>query len=224
MKRFAIIVAGGKGVRMGTELPKQFLELDGMPVVMRSIEAFARFDAGMKIFVVLPQEHFNTWGKLCIKYHFKIPHQIVPGGDTRYDSVSHAVEMVQGEGLIAVHDGVRPLVSIDLIQRCFDMAEKMGSAVPASEIVESIRQRTDHGTKSVNRNDFFTVQTPQIFNSIVLKMAYRKAQPDNYTDDASLVDSFGIAVNIIEGERRNIKITNPVDLKVAEWILSLDKK
>ncbi len=220
MNRFVIIVAGGKGVRMNAETPKQFLELNGKPILMYTIEAFARFDENIKILVVLPQEHVATWRSLCIQFQFDLPHQLVLGGDTRFESVSHGLLMIHDEGIIAVHDGVRPLVSPALIGRCFETAEKLGSAIPVCNMVESVRQRMENGTKSVDRNEFVTVQTPQVFNSIILKMAYKQAQPKNYTDDASLVEPFGIALNLVEGERSNIKITEPLDLKLAEWLLA----
>ncbi|MGC9151239.1 MAG: 2-C-methyl-D-erythritol 4-phosphate cytidylyltransferase [Microbacter sp.] len=225
MRRFAVIVAGGKGIRMNSPIPKQFIELRGKPVLMRSIEAFADFDRDIALFVVIPADHFNTWYDLCDQHHFNVPHHLVEGGNTRFESVSHALDLIHQEGVVAVHDGVRPLVSRALIQRCYETAEKMGSAIPTRPIVESLRQRTPHGkTMGVDRADYFIVQTPQVFNSIILKAAYRQQEPVNYSDDASLIDHFGIAVNLVEGERRNIKITDPIDLKVAEWVLSNDEK
>lgn len=220
MKRFAIIVAGGQGLRMNSETPKQFLLLNGKPILMHTIEAFARFDASMKIVVVLPQEHIGMWESLCAEFHFTLPCQLVLGGDSRYESVSHGLLMIQDEGVIAVHDGVRPLVSGALIARCFETAEKLGSAIPVCTMVESIRQRFINGSKSVDRNEFVTVQTPQVFNAMILKRAYKQAPPKNSTDDASLVEALGIAMNTIEGERSNIKITEPIDLKMAEWLLA----
>jgi 2-C-methyl-D-erythritol 4-phosphate cytidylyltransferase len=225
MRRFAVIVAGGKGVRMNSPVLKQFIELKGKPILMRSIEAFAQFDPNIALFVVIPADQFKTWYNLCDSYQFTIPHHLVEGGNTRYESVSHALDLIRQEGVIAVHDGVRPLVSNDLLRRCFETAEKMGSAIPSRPIVESLRQQTSHGkTIGVDRNDYVTVQTPQVFHSIILKTAYRQAEPNNYSDDASLVDGFGIAINLVEGERRNIKITDPIDLKVAEWVLSDDEQ
>jgi 2-C-methyl-D-erythritol 4-phosphate cytidylyltransferase len=222
MNRYVIIVAGGKGLRMNAETPKQFLKLDGKPILMHTIEAFVRFDANMKILVILPQEHMKTWKSLCTQFKFDLPHQLVLGGDTRFESVSNGLLMIQGEGVIAVHDGVRPLVSSKLIGKCFETAEKLGSAIPVCNVIESIRQRMGNGTKSVDRNEFVTVQTPQVFDSIILKTAYRQAPPKNYTDDASLVEAFGIALNMVEGERSNIKITEPSDLKLAEGLLASD--
>ncbi len=219
MNRFVIIVAGGQGLRMNTEIPKQFLDLQGKPILMHTIEAFAHYDPTMKILVVLPQEHLDTWSNLCEKNHFTTPHQMVLGGDTRFESVSHGLLMIQGEGVVAVHDGVRPLVSTALIGKCFETAEKMGSAIPVCNMVESVRQRVGNGTKSVDRNEFVTVQTPQVFNSIILKMAYKQAQPANYTDDASLFEKFGIALTMVEGDRNNIKITEFLDMKLAELLL-----
>lgn len=225
MRRFTIIVAGGKGIRMNSPILKQFIELRGKPVLMRTIEAFANFDSTMDLFVVIPVDQFKTWHDLCEKHQFTIPHRLVEGGNTRFESVSHALDQIHQDGIIAVHDGVRPLVSRSLIERCFETAEKMGSAIPTRTIVESLRQRTAQGkTIGVNREDYLFVQTPQVFNSIILKAAYRRVEPKNYSDDASLVDSFGIAINLVEGERRNIKITDPIDLKVAEWVLSNDEK
>jgi 2-C-methyl-D-erythritol 4-phosphate cytidylyltransferase len=220
MNRFVIIVAGGKGLRMNAEMPKQFLAINGKPILMYTIEAFARFDANMKILVVLPQEHITTWRTLCEQFQFDVPHQMVLGGDTRFKSVLHGLLMIQSEGAIAVHDGVRPIVSPSLIGRCFETAEKLGSAIPVCNMVESVRQRIGNNTKNVDRNEFVMVQTPQVFNSIMLKMAYKQAQPKNYTDDASLVELLGIALNMVEGERSNIKITEPLDLKLAEWLLA----
>jgi 2-C-methyl-D-erythritol 4-phosphate cytidylyltransferase len=166
------------------------------------------------------QEHVKTWKSLCTQFKFDLPHHLVLGGDTRFESVSNGLKMIQDEGIIAVHDGVRPLASIELISRCFETAAKLGSAIPVCNMVESIRQRMGNSTKSVDRNEFVTVQTPQVFDSIILKTAYRQAPPKNYTDDASLVEAFGIALNMVEGERSNIKITEPSDLKLAEGLLA----
>ncbi len=219
MNRFVIIAAGGKGLRMNTEIPKQFLEIQEKPILMHTIEAFAQYDSTMKILVVLPQEYLDTWKNLCEKNQFTTPHQMVLGGNTRFESVSHGLLMIQSEGIIAVHDGARPLVSTALIGRCFETAEKLGSAIPVCTMVESIRQRVGNGTKSIDRNEFVAVQTPQVFNSIILKMAYKQAQPKNYTDDASLVEQFGITLNTVEGDRSNIKITESLDLKLAALLL-----
>lgn len=212
----AIIVAGGKGERMNVDIPKQFLEIHGKPILMYTLEVFYRFDATMKLILVLPEVQIDFWKELCVKYNFNIIHQIVSGGQTRFHSVKNGLEAVNVPSLVAVHDGVRPLVSIETIERCFEGAEKFNAAIPVIDLVDSIRQLTETGSQSLDRNVYKLVQTPQIFDAELLKKAYEQDFSPLFTDDASVVEALGIKIQLVEGNRENIKITTEFDLKIAE--------
>ncbi|MEI6752526.1 MAG: 2-C-methyl-D-erythritol 4-phosphate cytidylyltransferase [Paludibacter sp.] len=212
----AIIVAGGKGERMNVDIPKQFLEIHGKPILMYTLEVFYRFDATMKLILVLPEVQIDFWKELCVKYNFNIIHQIVSGGQTRFHSVKNGLEAVNVPSLVAVHDGVRPLVSIETIERCFEGAEKFNAAIPVIDLVDSIRKLTETGSQSLDRNVYKLVQTPQIFDAELLKKAYEQDFSPLFTDDASVVEALGIKIQLVEGNRENIKITTEFDLKIAE--------
>ena len=217
-KKYAIIVAGRSGLRFGSEIPKQFLPLKGLPVLMHTIKRFA----GCDIILVLPISHYEYWQELCKKHGFDIPHRIVAGGGTRFDSVKNAITTIvhQKGDLIAVHDGVRPLVSEKTVTKCFEDAAKYGSAIPAISVTDSIRRiHADGKSESVPRSELRAVQTPQIFDAKLLIDAYNMPYSDKFTDDASVVESFGKDIHISEGESSNIKITHPQDLKIAELLL-----
>lgn len=222
--RYAIIVAGGTGTRMGSVSPKQFLNLNGLPILMRTINAFASSTVKPIITLVLPADQIEAWNMLCKEYSFKVPHSIVSGGDTRFQSVKNGLMTLEGEGLVAIHDGVRPLVSHSLIERCFRFAESQGNAIPAIKPVESVRIGNAHQNRKENRDLMWLAQTPQVFNLIELKECYNVKWSDDFTDDASVAEAFGISINIVEGERENIKITSPLDLAIAETILGLRLK
>lgn len=220
---FALIVAGGKGVRMGGELPKQFLPIGiGKPVLMYTIEAFYTYNADIRIILVLPASQQQLWDELCKEYNFTIPHLRVDGGETRFHSVKNALEYVEEGALVGVHDGVRPFVSQNVIANCFSLAEVHNAVIPVIDIVETIREvkHTDGNiSTTVDRNRYKLVQTPQTFDSTLLKQAYRQEYTKMFTDDASVVEAMGIPVHLTEGNRENIKITTPFDLKIAAALL-----
>lgn len=215
MKQTALIVAGGKGLRMGSELPKQFLPIDGKPVLMRTLEAFYRFDAAIDLILVLPEEQQDYWKELCEKHRFPVPHRIVSGGETRFHSVRNGLAFVSGAGLVGVHDGVRPFVSQEVIRRCYDAAATKKAVIPVVDVVETLRQLTETGSHTVDRSRYRLVQTPQVFDADLLKQAYEQDYTPFFTDDASVVEAMGTPVCLVEGNRENIKITTPFDLKVA---------
>jgi 2-C-methyl-D-erythritol 4-phosphate cytidylyltransferase len=216
--RIAIIVAGGKGVRMNSDIPKQFIEIQGKPVLMHTIEVFHRFDDTMQLILVLPEVQIGFWKELCKKHNFTLIHQIVSGGKTRFNSVKNGLGFIETPSLVAIHDGVRPLVSIETISSCFEAAEKFDAVVPVFDLVESIRQITENGSQTVDRNAYKLVQTPQVFDAELLKKAYEQDFSDIFTDDASVVEATGTKVHLVEGNRENIKITTEFDLIIAESI------
>ncbi|KAA6344358.1 hypothetical protein EZS27_008016 [termite gut metagenome] len=220
MSKYALIVAGGKGLRMGSKLPKQFLPIGKKVVLMYTIEAFYMYDPDINIVLVLPEEQRSLWEQLCNDSCFKIPHRVVTGGATRYQSVKNGLEWIEGEGLVGVHDGVRPLVSLEVIARCYQAAETKKAVIPVIEIAETVRRLHNEGSETVNRNDYKLVQTPQVFDIELLKSAYMQPFVSCFTDDASVVEAMGIPVYLTEGNRENIKITTPFDLKIAETFLS----
>lgn len=214
--KIAIIVAGGKGERMQATIPKQFLEINGKPILMHTLEAFYRYDRAIQLILVLPSIQMEYWNELCTKHSFQLSYQIVTGGQARFNSVKNALEFIKSPSLVAVHDGVRPFVSIDTISRCFDEAEKHGAAIPVLDLVESIRQITGNSSISVDRSAFKLVQTPQVFDSEVLLNAYKQDFSLLFTDDASVVEATGVKINLVEGNRENIKITTNIDLQIGE--------
>ncbi|HSL86631.1 MAG TPA: 2-C-methyl-D-erythritol 4-phosphate cytidylyltransferase [Bacteroidales bacterium] len=218
MKKYAVIVAAGSGKRMGSEIPKQFLELAGKPVLMHSIGQFREYDDKTNIIVVLPQEQIPFWKSLLERYSFRIPHIIVKGGDKRFHSVRNGLEIIDSPGLVAIHDGVRPLVSKETIRRCFEAAGKNGSAIPVISPADSIRMVTGQGSVSVNRLHVKLVQTPQVFDANLIKKAYLQDYSDDFTDDATVLERAGETVFLVAGNPENIKITTPEDLLVAETL------
>ena len=219
MCRTALIVAGGKGLRMGSELPKQFLPIGGKPVLMRTLEAFHRFDEKMQIILVLPREQQDFWRELCEEHGFDIKHLIADGGETRFHSVKNGLALVNGIGVGGIHDGVRPFVSQEVIARCFREAVVRKAVIPVIDVVETVRHLTESGSETVSRNDYKLVQTPQVFDADLLKRAYEQEFTPFFTDDASVVEAMGVPVYLVEGNRENIKITTPFDLKVASALL-----
>jgi len=217
--KIVLIVAGGKGERMNADIPKQFLEIQGKPILMHTLEVFNRFDAKMKLILVLPSVQIDLWKELCVKHNFTLNHEIIAGGQTRFQSVKNGLEAVKTPALVAVHDGVRPLVSIETIARCFESAEKFDAAIPVVDLVDSIRQVTENGSQSVDRNAFKLVQTPQVFDAELLLKAYEQEYTPLFTDDASVVEAIGTKIHLVEGNRENIKITIEFDLKMAESIM-----
>ncbi|MDR1499878.1 MAG: 2-C-methyl-D-erythritol 4-phosphate cytidylyltransferase [Tannerellaceae bacterium] len=221
MKRYVLIVAGGKGLRMGAELPKQFIPISGRPVLIRTLECFYAWDKGAERILVIPAAHREYWKRLCEDYDCLPPHLIADGGETRFHSVLSGLEMVAGgSGLVAVHDGARPFVEPELIEACFDAALRYGAAVPVMRMVDSVRLATDDGkSRPVDRSRYLSVQTPQAFRLELLKEAYRQPYTPAFTDDASVVEAMGGEIYTVPGNRRNIKITDPFDLCIAEALL-----
>ena len=220
MKKYAIIVAGGKGLRMGGELPKQFIPIEGRPVLMRTLDTFHACDESIQIILVLPRDHQDYWRELCAQYQFVVPHRIADGGATRFHSVQNGLSLVDApESLVAVHDGVRPFVSHEVISRCYAEAEAHGAVVPVIPVVETVRQLTGEGSVTVDRNAYRLVQTPQTFRATLLRRAYEQPYTDAFTDDASVVEALGEAVTLVDGNRENIKLTTPFDLIVAKALI-----
>jgi 2-C-methyl-D-erythritol 4-phosphate cytidylyltransferase len=219
MELYAVIVAGGTGKRMGAEIPKQFLELAGRPVLMHTIERFKLFNDSIEIITVLPENQLRHWLELQKKYSFNIPQTIVKGGSARFFSVRNGLKFVNVPGLVAIHDGVRPFVSIDTIRRCFETAEKLGNAIPSISPTESLRILTDKGSLPVNRMHVKQIKTPQVFNAGLIKKAYLQEYKPEFTDDATVLEKTGEKINLVEGNRENIKITNPEDLVISTALL-----
>lgn len=220
MEKTVIIVAGGRGERMGSAVPKQFLPLCGTPVLMHTLRAFAGYDPCMELVVVLPETQTAHWQRLCAEHRFTLPHRIVTGGDTRFHSVRNGLAACTSATFIAVHDGVRPLVTRDTIARCFDCAGRTGAAIPVVPLADSLRQVDEGGSHACDRARYRLVQTPQVFRAEVLHRAYAQPFSPAFTDDASVVEAAGHSVSLVEGDPRNIKLTTPLDLAVAEAVLT----
>lgn len=218
---YIIIVAGGKGLRMGGDLPKQFMPLHGKPVLMHTIERFRSYSDELKIILVLPPEQQDYWRQICQKHNFTVEHTVVDGGQTRFHSSQNGVAAVPDDatGVIGIHDGVRPFVSEETIARCFEAARQFGAALPVLPVTDTLRRVTDDGGYNVQRNDYRTVQTPQTFDAQLLKQAFKQPYSDNFTDDASVVEALGHKVTMVDGNRENIKLTTPFDLVVAEALI-----
>lgn len=219
MTQYALIVAGGKGLRMGTELPKQFLPIGGKPVLMRTLEAFYTYNPEMQIILVLPRSQQKYWAELCGEYHFSLPHIIADGGETRFHSVKNGLAFVTSPGLVGVHDGVRPFVSQEVIARCYALAAEKKAVIPVVDVVETVRHLEGEGSTTVSRDDYKLVQTPQVFDATLLKEAYEQPYTSHFTDDASVVEAMGTPVFLTPGNRENIKITTPFDLKIATALI-----
>jgi 2-C-methyl-D-erythritol 4-phosphate cytidylyltransferase len=216
---YALIVAGGKGTRIKSALPKQFIELNGKPILLHTIEAFLKYSSTLSIILVLPEEDFKIWEEICKKFKFNKPVILQKGGDTRFQSVKNGLDKIEGYGLVAIHDGVRPLVSADLIGASFRLAAVHGSAVAAVRLKESIRMTDQNNTKAVDRSKFRVIQTPQTFDIKLIKNAYQLKEDPSLTDDASVVEKSGHVISLFEGSYENIKITTAEDLIVAEALM-----
>ena len=218
MKKYIIIVAGGKGLRMGGDIPKQFLPVCGKPVLMRTLEAFHAYDASMRLILVLPVSQQAYWKQLCEEYQFDLVHEIANGGETRFHSVKNGLALVKEDGLVGVHDGVRPFVSQEVITRCYEEAASLKAVIPVIGVVETVRHLTEEGSETVPRDQYKLVQTPQVFDVTLLRRAYQQEYTDLFTDDASVVEALDEKVYLVEGNRENIKLTTPFDLKLAELL------
>ena len=218
MKLSVIITAGGMGKRFSSEVPKQFLALEGIPVLMHSINAFNRWNPNTEIVLTLPEEWFDYWKELIDKYNFRTPHSVVGGGKERYHSIKNALSSCSGD-LVMIHDGVRPLVDENTLDRCLNALQKNKAVVPYIKLKDSIRSLNGNKSISVVRKNFVSVQTPQCFEFNVINDAYQGEYQDFYTDDASVAEKNGIEIHLVEGNEENIKITTPVDLKVAHLLI-----
>ena len=218
---YVIIVAGGKGLRMGSDIPKQFLPIGGKPVLMRTLERFREYSADLQIILVLPEAQQAYWQELCEKYDFKVKYQLANGGQTRFHSVQNGLALVpdNAEGVVGVHDGVRPFPSIEVIKNCYETARTAKAVIPVIPVVETVRHLEGDSSVTVPRGDYRLVQTPQTFDIQLLKAANRQPYNDGFTDDASVVESYGHVITLVEGNRENIKITTPYDLKIAEVLI-----
>ena len=218
---YVIIVAGGKGLRMGSDIPKQFLPIGGKPVLMRTLERFRAYDDALQIILVLPEAQQPYWRELCGQYHFDVEYQLANGGQTRFHSVQNGLALVpdEAEGVVGVHDGVRPFPSIEVIRNCYETARTKKAVIPVIPVVETVRHLEGDKSVTVPRGDYRLVQTPQTFDIQLLKAANRQPYNDGFTDDASVVESYGFEITLVEGNRENIKITTPYDLKIAEVLL-----
>ena len=223
---YIIIVAGGKGLRMGADIPKQFLPVGGKPVLMRTLERFREYAADLQIILVLPKAQQDYWRELCQQYHFDVEYTLANGGETRFHSVQNGLALVpdDAEGVVGVHDGVRPFPSVEVIRNCYETARTAKAVIPVIPIIETVRHLVSESNVqrsiTVPRGDYRLVQTPQTFDIQLLKVANRQPYNDGFTDDASVVEAYGFDITLVEGNRENIKITTPFDMTIAEALLN----
>ena len=233
MRRYVLIVAGGRGMRMGSDLPKQFIPIEGKPVLMHTLETFYRWDVSAGLILVLPEDHQTYWKMLCKEIGCDVPHRIANGGETRFHSVRNGLQLLAEDigdvaggseaVLVGVHDGVRPFVSPDVIDACFAEAATGGAAIPVVPMVDSLREKDGTGSHPVDRARYMAVQTPQVFDYAVLTKAYEQPYSEQFTDDASVVEGTGHKITTVHGNRENIKITAPFDLLVAKALFAQEK-
>lgn len=223
MADYVIIVAGGKGLRMGSDIPKQFLPVAGKPVLMRTLERFREYSPALQIILVLPKSQQDYWKELCEEYHFDVDYLLADGGETRFHSVQHGLALIpdDAEGIVGVHDGVRPFPSLDVIRDCYETAREKKAVIPVVPVVETVRHiiAADGRSATVPRDEYRLVQTPQTFDIQLLKAANRQPYCGAFTDDASVVETYGHAIALVDGNRENIKITTPYDLRIAEVLV-----
>jgi 2-C-methyl-D-erythritol 4-phosphate cytidylyltransferase len=224
LKEYAIIVAGGKGTRIKSSIPKQYLELCGLPVLMHTLNAFYQYSSAITVILVLPKDDFSRWEELRAQYKFDKPSILQEGGGTRFQSVRNGLQKISGEGLVAIHDGVRPLVSSDIIGASFRLAAVHQSAVASVRLKESLRMTDQDKTKAVDRSRFRLIQTPQTFLVSLIRQAYEVREVESLTDDASVAELAGHSISLFEGSYENIKITTPEDLVVAEALIGAREK
>ena len=219
MHKYAVIVAGGTGTRMGGALPKQFMLLKEKPVLYYTIKTFLDAYDDLRVILVLPAGHLDEGKKITNKYFDKKNIRVTAGGETRFQSVKNGLALIGDESIIFVHDGVRCLMTTDLIHRCYDMAIATGSAIPVMPSKDSVRLLKEDKSEPIDRNRVMLVQTPQTFHSKILLPAYQIDYKDKFTDEATVVEAYGMKVSLVEGEENNIKITSPVDLLIAEKVI-----
>lgn len=219
MKNFVIMVAGGSGSRMQSSIPKQFLLLNKKPILLHSLQKFITALPGISIILVLPEAEIQRWEAIKTKYSFNYPLQIAKGGSSRSESVHAGLRLIREEGIVGIHDAVRPLVSVDCIQRCYQGAQKHGNAVPVIGLRDSIRKVDGENNTALNRSDFRLVQTPQCFQLSLIKEAFERLPAQEFTDDAGLLEAAGYKIQLVEGNEENVKITTRFDLKLGEVYL-----
>lgn len=223
-KEYVIIVAGGTGVRMKSNIPKQFLEINKTPIIALTISQFLKYNASIQIVIAVHSDYQNHLKKLCKLRFPKSSIQIVVGGDTRFQSVKNALNKIpDGTSVVGIHDAARPFVTVSVIKNCFQVADKKGNAIPSITLFESIRKSTSKGNKAVDRNNYKIIQTPQCFKTNLIKKAFHKKYSKKFTDDATVLESIGEKINLVEGNYENIKITNPNDLIIAKSYIKNDK-
>jgi 2-C-methyl-D-erythritol 4-phosphate cytidylyltransferase len=219
MKKYALIVAGGSGTRMKRDEPKQFIPVAGKPVLMHTLERFIQYDPAIPVILVLPASHHNHWKELCENTKFTVPHILAEGGNTRFHSVQNGLSCINDDGIVFIHDGVRPLVSTETLQRCYDTALQNGNAIPVIPVTESIRQIESTRNFPVNRDNYVLIQTPQTFRISIIQSAYQQDYSPEFTDDASVLEKTGVNIHLVRGNHENIKITWPEDILIASALL-----
>lgn len=220
MKKYAVIVAGGSGTRMESDLPKQFILLKDKPVLYYSLKIFLEAYDDLQVILVLPVDHTDMGQEIIDAYFDKDRIRITAGGDTRFQSVKNGLALTEDDSIIFVHDAVRCLLTTDLIHRCYDQAVETGSAIPVIASKDSVRLLSEEGSDAMDRNKVMLVQTPQTFHSKILLPAFQIDYKDKFTDEATVVEAFGLKLSLVEGEENNLKLTRPVDLLIAESIIA----
>ncbi len=221
MKKYVLIIAGGVGQRMNMDIPKQFIPINGKPVLMHTIARFYEYDKTMDIIVIIPRAHVSLWKDLCVEFNFKIKHQIVNGGKERFYSVKNGLKVVDENSLVLIHDGVRPLVSFDAINRVVETSEEKGNAIPYIEMNQSVRKVDARGNRAIDRSQLKLIQTPQGFHSSIIKEAYAKRYRKSFTDDASVLEALKHEINLVKGNHNNIKITSSTDLHLVDCLMRI---
>ncbi len=214
-QRYALIVAAGSGYRMGSIKPKQFLMLGGKPLLMQTLQQFYAFDPQIRLLLVLSDAHRKEWESLCRKYSFHLPYQVVSGGENRFQSVKNGLHGLLGEGLVGIHDGVRPLIDRETLERSYGEASLYGNAIPSIVVMDTVRELLPEGSRMVDRASLRLLQTPQVFSLSLIRRAYSDTNREDFTDDAGVFEQAGHSIHLVEGNRNNIKITTPTDLKLA---------
>jgi 2-C-methyl-D-erythritol 4-phosphate cytidylyltransferase len=224
MKKYAIIVAGGSGMRMQSALPKQFIRIAGKPILMHTLQKFYDFSESVKIILVLPKYQLLRWDELCKEYNFSLAYTLTHGGNSRFESVRNGLQLISAEedSLVAIHDGVRPLVPVEVIAESYETARHKGCAVACISVKDSVREINDTGiNQAIDRRKLRLIQTPQTFRSQIIKHSFEIAPHQEFTDDASVAEAAGFQVHLFEGSYQNIKITTPEDLWIAESFFKL---
>jgi 2-C-methyl-D-erythritol 4-phosphate cytidylyltransferase len=223
MDLFLLITAGGQGTRMQADFPKQFIPVSGRPLLMRTIDIFKDVNPGIKIVLVLPDEQIPLWKDLCTEFDFQVDHQIARGGKERFHSVQNGLQHIPSDALVLIHDGVRPMVRPDTIQRVIETAQEKSNAVPCVVPTQSVRKVQDDGNSEVvDRSSLRLIQTPQAFHANIIKEAYTQEYQARFTDDATVLESIGHKIHLVEGNYSNIKVTHPADIKLVEALMTVD--